>query len=251
MNPQMLSTLRRLKLSGLASSLEVRLHEAQSNQLSHSEFLELLLQDETAVRDDRSLKRRVNAASFRDPKTLEDFNFVFNPSVNRKAIFDLASGNYIRTHEDVLFMGPPGVGKSHLAQGLGHQACRMGHHVLYRSIFDTVNDLIEAQALSEKTQRLKKYLKADLLIIDDMGLKRLPKHAGEYLFEIIMRRSEVKSTIMTSNRPLQDWGKLLEDVPTATAILDRFLSRAHVFEITGKSYRLKDNACKQEQRKAK
>lgn len=251
MNPQIITTLRRLKLSGLASSLEVRLQEAQGNQLSHLEFLELLIQDEVIIRDDRSLRRRLNAASFREPKTLEDFNFVFNPSINRKAIFDLAAGNYIRTHEDVLFMGPPGVGKSHLAQGLGHQACRMGLSVLYRSIFDTVNDLIEAQALSEKTTRLKKYLKPDLLIIDDMGLKRLPKCAGEHLFEIIMRRSEVKSTIMTSNRPLEDWGKLIEDVPTATAILDRFLSRAHIFEIKGKSYRLKDNACKKEARKGK
>jgi DNA replication protein DnaC len=246
MNPQIMTTLRRLRLSGLASSLEVRLQEAQGNALSHMEFLELLIQDELTIRDDRSLKRRLNAASFKEPKTIEDFNFAFNPSINRKTVFDLAAGGYIRSHEDVLFMGPPGVGKSHLAQALGHQACRMGYHVLYRSIFDTVNDLIQAEVLSEKSPRLKKYLAPDLLIIDDMGLKRLPKHAGEHLFEIIMRRTEVKSTVMTSNRPLQDWGKLMEDIPTATAILDRFLSRAHIFEIKGKSYRLKDSAGKKE-----
>lgn len=251
MNPQVTATLRRLRLSGLASSLSVRLQEAQGNQLSHMEFLELLLEDEIRIRDERSLTRRLNAAQFREQKTLEDFDFSFNTSLNRKTIHDLAAGAYVRAHEDILFIGPPGVGKSHLAQALGHQACRMGLNVFYRSIFDAVSDLMQAEALSETSPRLRKYLTPDLLIIDDMGLKRLPKHAGEHLFELIMRRSELKSTIMTSNRPLEDWGKLIEDVPTATAILDRFLSRAHVFEIKGKSYRMKDRACQNRKEKGK
>ena len=120
----------------------------------------------------------------------------------------------------------------------------MGHVVLYRSIFDTVGDLNQAEALNERAKVLRKYLKPDLLIIDDMGLKKLPKQAGEYLFEIIMRRYELRSTIMTSNRPLDEWGKLIGDVPTATAILDRFLSRADLIQIVGKSYRLRNKTCK-------
>jgi DNA replication protein DnaC len=240
MNQQLRSALKRLKLSGLLSSLEVRLQEAQGNQLSHLEFLELIVNDEIALREDRAIERRVRAAGFREMKTIDGFDFSFNPSIQRREIMELATCRFIREQRDILFTGPPGVGKSHLAQALGHQAAKMGHVVLYRSIFDTVSELNQAEALNEKVMR--RYLRPDLLIIDDMGLKRLPKQSGEYLFEIIMRRYELRSTIMTSNRPLEEWGKLVGDVPTATAILDRFLSRADIIQIAGKSYRLKDKA---------
>ena len=242
MNQQLTSALKRLKLSGLLSSLEVRLQEAQGNQLSHLEFLELIVNDEIALREDRAIERRVRAAGFREMKTIEDFDFSFNPSIQRREIMELATCRFIREQRDILFTGPPGVGKSHLAQALGHQAAKMGHLVLYRSIFDTVGELNQAEALNESDKVMRRYLRPDLLIIDDMGLKRLPKQSGEYLFEIIMRRYELRSTIMTSNRPLEEWGKLVGDVPTATAILDRFLSRAEIIQITGKSYRLKDKA---------
>jgi DNA replication protein DnaC len=244
MNPQLKSALKRLRLSGLLSTLEVRLQEAAGNQLSCAEFLELIINDEIAIREDRAIARRVNASKFRELRSIEDFDFSFNQSIIRKQIMELATCRFIREQRDILFTGPPGVGKSHLAQAIGHQAARMGHVVLYRSIFDTVGDLNQAEALNESAKVLRKYLKPDLLIIDDMGLKKLPKQAGEYLFEIIMRRYELRSTIMTSNRPLDEWGKLIGDVPTATAILDRFLSRADLIQIVGKSYRLRNKTCK-------
>lgn len=242
MNSRIGEAMQRLRLSGMAKSIDVRLHEAQGNSLTHEEFLELILQDELHVRKDRLIARRVKAASFRDMRTLDDFDWRFNPSIKRKAIYDLAAGHFIREHKDVLMIGPPGVGKSHLAQAIGHEAIKSGFLVLYRSVFDLVRDFLRDEAVGGEERILTRYLKPDLLIVDDMGLKQLPKHSGEYLFEIIMRRYENRSTLMTSNRPLEDWGKLIGDVPSATAILDRFLHHAVVLNITGKSYRLKNAA---------
>jgi DNA replication protein DnaC len=243
MNQTLLNPLRQLRLSGLAQTLELRLQEASSNRLSHAEFLELILQDELNIRNQRMMERRNKSADFRDTKTLDDFDFAFNTAIKRKQIYDLASGQFIRESRDVLLIGPPGVGKSHLVQAIGHHVIRMGFTVLYRSIFDLVRDLMEDDALAGNNRALSRFLKPDLLIVDDMGLKELPRKSGEYLFEIIMRRYEKRSTMMTSNRPIEEWGKLIGDVPSATAILDRFLHHAEIINITGKSYRLKDRAC--------
>jgi DNA replication protein DnaC len=242
MNNRLCEAARKLRLSGLLSSLEIRLQEAQSHGLSHAEFLELVLQDELVVRADRQLQRRVKAALFREAKTLDAFDWSFNPSIKKKQVFELATCRFIRERHDVLWLGPPGVGKSFLCQALGYQAIKAGFLVLYRSIFDVVRDFLHDEALGAEDKVLARYLKPELLIIDDMGMKQLPKRSGEYLFEIIMRRHEVRSTMMTSNRPLEDWGKLLGDVPSAAAILDRFLHHAEVIQITGRSYRLRDSA---------
>ena len=233
---------KQLRLSALAQTLPLRLQEAAANRLSHAEFLELILRDELNVREQRKLARRTAAAEFIALKNLDDFDWRFNPSIPRKDIYELAAGHFIRKVQDVLFVGPPGVGKSHLAQAIGYEAIKQGFLVRYRSIFDLVADFLSEEALAQRDRLMRGYLKPDLLIIDDMGLKQLPKHAGEYLLEVVMRRYETRSTIMTSNRPLEDWGKLLQDVPTAGAILDRFLHHAQVIAITGKSYRLKDAA---------
>lgn len=242
MNDRLQSALKQLRLSGLAQVLDVRLQEAAGHQLNHAEFLELILQDELLVREERLIGRRVRAASFREMKALDDFDWSFNPSVQRKQIFDLATCRFVREARDVLFLGPPGVGKSFLVQALGYQAIKQGFVVLYRSIFDVVRDFLHDEAFDGQEKVLAKYLKPDLLIVDDMGMKQLPKRSGEYLFEIVMRRYETRSTMMTSNRPLEDWGKLIGDVPSATAILDRFLHHAEIITINGKSYRLRNQA---------
>jgi DNA replication protein DnaC len=203
MNDRLLTMLKRLRLSGLAQSLDVRLQEAAGHQLNHAEFLELILQDEMFIRDERQIARRVKAADFRELKPLDDFDWSFNPSINRKQVHDLATCRFIRERRDVLLLGPPGVGKSFLVQALGQQAIKQGLLVYYRSIFDMVRDFLHEQALADD-KVLTKYLKPDLLILDDMGMKQLPRRSGEFLFEIIMRRYEVRSTMMTSNRPLED-----------------------------------------------
>ena len=240
MNDALRSALKKLRLSGLLEGLEVRLQEAAGHGLSHAEFLELIVQDELAVRSDRQLQRRVKAALFRELKPLDQFDWAFNPSIKKKQVLDLATCHFVRERRDVLWLGPPGVGKSFLVQAVGYQAIKAGHAVLYRSVFDVARDFLHDEALSAEDKVLARYLKPDLLIIDDMGMKQLPKRSGEYLFEVVMRRYETRSTMMTSNRPLEDWGKLLGDVPTATAILDRFLHHAEVVQMNGRSYRLRD-----------
>jgi DNA replication protein DnaC len=239
MRPSLLQTLKQLRLSGLADSLEVRLNEASGNRLDHAEFLELILQDELNVRQSRLVGRRVKSACFAEVKNIDEFDFSFNPSIKRKQIHDLAGCQFIREKADVLLLGPPGVGKTFLVQAIGHQAIKAGFLVLYRSIFDLARDFLGEESPMVQDRMLNRYLKPDLLIIDDMGMKQLPRRSGEFLLEIIMRRHENRATMMTSNRPLEDWAKLIGDVPAATAILDRFLQHATLINITGRSYRLR------------
>lgn len=175
MNDAMQTALKKLRLSGMAQALEVRLQEASGNGLNHTEFLELILQDELAIRAERSINRRIKAAAFRELKTIEDFDWQFNPSIKKKQIYDLATCRFVRENRSVLFLGPPGIGKSHLVQAIGYQAIKAGFLVLYRSIFDLVRDFLHDEAFAGQDKVLNKYLKPDLLIVDDMGMKQLPQ----------------------------------------------------------------------------
>lgn len=171
----LVQTLRTLRLSGIVDSLDVRLQEAMAASLNHREFLELVLQDELLVRGDRQIARRVAQANFRDKRRLEDFDFSFNPSIKKTKIFELATCRFIHERRDLLMIGPPGTGKSHIVQAIGHAAIRHGLLVFYRSIFDVVRDFLKDEALEGYEKTLQRYLKPDLLIIDDMGMKQLPK----------------------------------------------------------------------------
>jgi DNA replication protein DnaC len=239
MNNALIHSARQLRLSGLLSTLEMRLQEALSHQLPHAQFLELIFQDEMNVRSQRQIERRKKRAAFRELKPLEDFDWEFNPSIKRASIYDLAAGNFIRQNRDILLLGPPGVGKSCLAQAIGYGAVKAGFTVLYYSVFDLVRDLQADQSAAESQRTLQRFLKPDLLAIDDFGMKHFPPKSAENLLEIIVRRHQNRSTLMTSNRPIEEWGQLLGDVPAATAILDRFLQQAEIIPITGRSYRLR------------
>lgn len=238
MNHSLTQNLRRLRLSGLLASLELRLQEASTHALPHLQFLELLVQDELNSRDQRLIEKRRKDAGFRDTRTLEDFDWSFNPSLKRAQFYQFATGAFVRERRDLLFLGPPGLGKSHLVQAIGMHVIKAGFSVLYRSIFELVRELQSERSPAELDRILERHLKVDLLIIDDMGLKSLPPKAGEILLELIMRRYENRSTLMTSNRPIEEWGKLLNDVAAASAILDRFLHHSEIIQFQGKSYRV-------------
>ena len=235
--------LRQLRCSGMAGALEARLREAQTEKLAPIDFLSRLVQDELIRRQDRLLERRLKHAGFRDVgKRLDSFDFDFNKKMNRALIFELATARWVTQHEDALFLGPPGTGKSHLAQALGFAVIQQGHRVLYREAHGLLDDLAEAQLAGTRKDFVATVTTVPLLIIDDLGMRKLPHTAAEDLLEIVMRRYERTSTLLTSNRPVEDWGKLLGDTPAVTAMLDRLLHHAHVLTCGPKSWRTRLHA---------
>jgi len=232
--------LRQLRLGGMAAVLETRLRQAQAEAMAPIDLISCLVSDELMRRSERLLERRRKQAAFRDlQKTLDNFDFTFNPKINRSLVFDLATGAFIAKREDALFLGPGGTGKSHLAQAIGQAAIQQGYRVWYRETHVLLDELADAIVDGTRKEYLQSLATVPLLIIDDFGMRKLPLTAAEDLLEIVMRRYERASTLLTSNRPVEDWGKLLGDVAAVSAMLDRLLHHGHVLKCGPRSWRTK------------
>ena len=231
--------LRKLRLSGMADVLEARLRHAQTEKLAPLDLIATLVSDELQRRQDRLFDRRHKQAGFRDQRSLDGFDFDFNKKMNRALVHELATARFVGQREDALFLGPPGSGKSHLAQAIGRAAIQQGYRVVYREAHALIEAIADATLDGTRKTVLADLATVPLLIVDDLGMRKLPHTAAEDLLELIMRRYERASTILTSNRPVDDWGKLLGDTAAVTALLDRLLHHAHVLKCGPRSWRTK------------
>lgn len=232
--------LRQFKLAGIYHSLEERLRYAQNNQLAYLEFLELLFEDELNNRKDNSYRKRYHKARFTCYKTLEDFDYNYQPSIDKRTINDCATCQFIAEKKNIVFIGNPGTGKTHLSIGIGIKALLKGYKVL----FTTANEMLQALHFSKADnsfyKKLDYYLSFHLLIIDELGFKKLPSYSVGDFFEVIARRYEQGSIIITSNKNFQQWDDIFSDAALASAIVDRVVHHCITFIINGKSYRTKN-----------
>ena len=229
--------LKKLRLSGVLQSLDIRLGQAVDGELSHVEFLLRILTDEVERREAKQLQLRVSRATFEHRKTLEDFDFRFNPKLPNAKILDLCTCGFLGTHTNVLLLGPAGVGKSHIAQSIGYRACMLGRRTLYVSAHRMLTSLRAARADGTWERQLTKYTAPDLLIVDDLGLRPLQADEPMDLYEVIRQRYERGSMVITSNRDVAEWYPLFGDDLLASAAMDRLLHHSHVLTLDGKSYR--------------
>jgi len=234
---QLQPRLRRLKLGGMLQTLELRLDQAHQEKLGHLEFLELMLEDEIQRRANKALARRIQRARFEEAQTLSDFDFAFNSKIPASQIRDLATCGFIERKESVLLVGPVGVGKTHIAQAIGHAACMQGRSVLFDKTARVLSDLGAGHLDATWERRLRRYLAPDLVILDDFGLRTFTERQGEDLYELISERVRRGSTIVTSNRPPTEWYALFPNPVLAEGALDRLINASHHVTLEGKSYR--------------
>ncbi len=234
---QLQPRLKRLKLGGMLQTLELRLDQAHTERLGHLEFLELMLEDEIQRRANKALANRIQRARFEEAQTLSEFDFAFNPKIPAAQIRDLATCGFIERKESVLLVGPVGVGKTHVAQAIGHAACRQGRSVLFDKTARVLSDLGAGHLDATWERRLRRYLAPDLLILDDFGLRAFSERQGEDLYELISERVRRGSTIVTSNRPPTEWYALFPNAVLAEGALDRLINASHHVTLEGRSFR--------------
>jgi DNA replication protein DnaC len=240
MNDALQDKLKKLHFSGIIKTAEMRIEQAIREKLSYQEFLEILINDELMNRTNNGNQRRMQQAKFPQVKTMEEFNFNYQPSINRQTIYHLGACEFIRKKENIAFVGPPGTGKTHLAISIGAKAVIQGYTVIFITLNDMLEDLYMSRADNSFAQRLKKYTQCDLLIIDELGLKKLNQTSVDDFYEVISKRYEQRSTIITSNKTFEEWGRILFDPVLATAILDRFVHHCNFIVINGDSYRMRE-----------
>ncbi len=229
--------LKKLRLSGVLQTIDLRTNEAVEGDLGYAEFLYRLLQDEVERREAKQLDLRLHRANFEQHKTVADFDFTFNKTVPKAKVIDLATCAFVRRRENLLLLGPAGVGKSHLAQAIGHRACLAGFKVIYTTADAIMKQLRAARGDGSYDRRMLRFTTPDLLVIDDLGLRPLTGEQPADLYEIIRERYERGSIIITSNRDAPELASLFGDPLLASAAMDRLMHHADVLVLEGESYR--------------
>jgi len=240
--PELERSLRALRLSGMTATLESRALQVAQQQMDFIEAFSALVQDELDRRRSRLIDRRFSLSGLPERKDLKDFDWHYNPKMPKREILELAALKFIDEREDALFIGAPGVGKSHIAKALALLAVQRGYTVFYREAHVLIEDINQARELGELRKYRATLKAADLVVIDDLFLRKLTPNAGDELADVIMSRYEKSSTVITSNREVDDWSKLLGDVVIVTPLLDRLMHHGHLLKFLGKSWRLKESA---------
>jgi DNA replication protein DnaC len=237
---KLVTDLKSLRLPAMAEMLDSYAKQAASSSMSYVDFLGGLVSEEVSRKEQRSVQNRIKSARFPVLKSLDDFDYAFQPSIDKKKVGELSNLRFIDNNENILFLGPSGVGKTHVSTGLGVRACESGYKVLFTTLNDMVSVLMASMADNSFPSRLRQYVQPSLLIIDEVGYLPVSKDGANFLFQVVAKRYETGSIILTSNKSFADWGEVLGDSVIAAAILDRLLHHSTVFSVRGDSYRLRE-----------